>query len=502
MMTIDINKRKILLLILLAVSFFLFPFQQSKAQENQDTPIRAAESIRVGKNIIFRVNQGFFPETTKFQRIRWEFGDGITSAKEEDVHIYSKPGRFTVKLHLEFSPEGATGVEIQEFTRSLFVYERAAFLITGTPSRDGRLQALVRTAEEQNVYLSLVFAEEGARIKEGVLRDIDEKLQELEESETVLLWADRVELLTLLSNLSDRVDFEDKQIAIITEGNIRFQENILAGVFRVINPKRIIITRREAMDEFFTTPKNQDVLQVITERGYDFSVLDAAKVNQVTIFNIGSIWIHYFREKGVEDSVLLLVLVLPVIVTLVTFLRLMIGLSPAGSRLPILFTYSFLILGWQITLIALPLLAGVSYVFRLYFFQSHLMYAAKVGVLTSVLGVALLLIISGMLALGIGDFDFTSILFLVIVSMMVDRMAGVEGEKNLLSLIQVLLETIGIAFLGFLLISSESVKILLLSHPEVLLLFILANILMGRFTGLRLTEFFRFRELLKYSEEE
>jgi hypothetical protein len=177
------------------------------------------------------------------------------------------------------------------------------------------------------------------------------------------------------------------------------------------------------------------VASVIAARGYDYTILDAKKVNQVTIFNLGATWIHYFREKGVEDSVLLLVLVLPVIVTLVTFLRLVIGLSPVGSKLPILFTYSFLILGWQMTLIALPLLAGVSYVFRLYFFQSHLMYAAKVGVLTSVLGVALLLIISGMLALGIGDFDLTSILFLVIVSMMVDRVAGVEGEKNILSLI-------------------------------------------------------------------
>lgn len=496
------NKKRILLFVLLFFSFFSFSFHIAKAQEETDSPIRSADSVQIGKNIIFQVNDGVFSETVKIQRYRWEFGDGTTSAKEEDVHIYAKPGRFTVKLRLDLLPEGERTTASQEFSKSIFVYERAFFLITSTPIDDGRLQALGRTAEEQNIYLSLVFAEAGARIKEGVSREIDEKLLELEESDTVLLWADQVELLTLLSGLSDRVDFRDKQIAVITEGNIRFQENILAGVFRVISPQRIIITRREAMDEFFTTPRGQDVLQVIAGRGYDFSVLDAKKVSQVTIFNIGSTWIHYFREKGVEDSVLLLVLILPVIVTLVTFLRLMIGLSPAGSRLPILFTYSFLILGWQITLIALPLLAGVSYVFRLFFFQSHLMYAAKIGVLTSVLGVALLLIISGMLAFSIGEFDLTSILFLVIVSLMVDRMAGVEGEKNILSLLQVLIETIGIAFLGFLLISSESLKILLLSHPEVLLIFILANILMGRFTGLRLTEFFRFRELLKYSEEE
>ncbi len=43
---------------------------------------------------------------------------------------------------------------------------------------------------------------------------------------------------------------------------------------------------------------------------------------------------------------------------------------------------------------------------------------------------------------------------------------------------------------------------LMLAHPEIIFLFIAGDVLLAKFTGLRLTEYVRFRELLQKEEEE
>jgi hypothetical protein len=42
----------------------------------------------------------------------------------------------------------------------------------------------------------------------------------------------------------------------------------------------------------------------------------------------------------------------------------------------------------------------------------------------------------------------------------------------------------------------------MLGHPELIFVFLLINIILGRWTGLRLFEYIRFREVLKHAKEE
>jgi len=169
--------------------------------------------------------------------------------------------------------------------------------------------------------------------------------------------------------------------------------------------------------------------------------------------------------------------------------------------MPIIFSYTFLVLGVKVGVLSIVLLALISYIFRRLLFRSHLLYTAKVGVLTSILGVALLFLIGGVTYLDWGVFDFTNVLMLILLATMIDRVASVEGEKGWWSVLRVFIETLGIAVASFGVVSWDSLQVLILSHPEILILFVVANIFMGRFTGLRLMEYFRFREVLRYSEE-
>lgn len=492
-------------MLLVFVFFFHSPgvmAQQVEEEQKVFQPmIQSDSSVEVGKNIIFRSNVTSLPAGSSVRGYLWEFGNGQFSSQEEVAHIFQQPGSYNVKLKVTWLPEQGRAPEVAELTKEIFVYERALFLITDLALSNERVHSLRQRAEDQGVYLHLIQAETNFRLNANLVKILEQSLQEIQASPTLIVWSDSTELLSLLNTFSGRINLSGKEIVLLSEGNIGLLRNILLGTYQILQPERIIITRREALDEFFTT-KDGDVLEVIRNRGYDFDVIDASIAGEFNLFSLPSYGMSYLQEKGMEDSVILLVLFLPVVVTVVTFLRLVIGLSTVGARLPIVFTYTFLVLGWWWGAFVVVVLAFISSFFRFFLFRSHLLYTAKVGILTSFLGLVLLLLLGGMLYFNGAHFDFSSVLIMVILAAMIDRVGGVEGERGWWSLIRIFIESLFISSLAFLLISWEWLQVLLLAHPEVIILFILANVFMGRFTGLRLIEYFRFREVLKYTEEE
>jgi len=492
--------------IFLFFALFFFLGVNSASSQEEIPPlfqpqIVSESSVEVGKNIIFKPDTSSLPEGAVIRSYLWEFGNGQFSSQEEVAHVFKTPGSYNVRLKISWLPEGVNVQESSEFTKEVFVFERAIFLLTDLTKSPERIEALRQSAQDQGVYLHMIQADAGLRSTNEIVKRIEQELQGIIESQSVVVWSDQVEFFSLLNHFSDRLAFQEKDLVVISDGNISLLKNILNATYSVLQPKRIIITRREALDEFFTT-KDQDVLEVIRNRGYDYDVIDATSYQSIDLFSVGSYAMGYLKQQGVEDSVLLLILFLPVIVTLVTFLRLVIGLSTVGARLPIIFTYSFLVLGWWWGGAIIVILALISYIFRLYFFKSHLLYTAKVGILTSILGLVLLFLLGAVLYFDGMQFDFSSALMIVILASMIDRVGGAEGERGIWSLFVVFLETLLISSVCFFFISWEWLQILLLSHPEVIILFIGANVFMGRFTGLRLMEYFRFREVLKYTEEE
>lgn len=463
--------------------------------------IVSESSVGLEKNIIFKADVSSLPEGASVRSYLWEFGNGQFSSQEEVAHIFKAPGSYNVRLKVSWLPQGGTIMENAEFTKEVFVFERSLFLLTDLSRSRERIDSLRQSAQDQGVYLHLVQADADLRFTGQILKKIEQDLPAINDSEAVMIWSDQVEFFSLLNTFSGRISLQGKDFVVISDGNLSLLRNILNGTFRVLQPERILLTRREAVDEFFTT-KEQDVLEVIRNRGYDYDLIDASTYEEVDIFSLGSYAIGYLQGKGVEDSVILLILFLPVVVTFVTFLRLVIGLSTVGGRLPVIFTYAFLVLGWYWGAAVVVVLALISYIFRRYFFKSHLLYTAKVGILTSFLGLVLLFLLGVVFYFDGARVDFSSALMLVMLASMIDRVGGVEGERGPFSLFMVFGETLLISSICFLFISWEWLQVLLLSHPEVMVLFLVANVFMGRFTGLRLMEYFRFREVLKYTEEE
>jgi len=288
--------------------------------------IRADDSVEVGKNIIFRSDSGSLPPEGRISSYLWDFGDGQFSSKEEVVHIFRSPGRYNVTLVVDWVPPGA-GQLTAEFVKEVFVFERSIFLVTDLQQTVERLDALKRRAEDQNVYLKDIRAAVNIRLRGQFLQLIEEQLVSIAGSDTIIIWSDQVELLSVFNSFAQRIDFRQKDVVLITDGNIGLVKNILMGVYSILQPRRVVITRREAIDEFFTVPPDRDVVSLIRERGYDLEVIDQQSQQEFNLFALPSYGISYLQEQGVADSVILAVLFLAVVVTMVTFMRLVVGFS-------------------------------------------------------------------------------------------------------------------------------------------------------------------------------
>src|SRR4029078_9684244 len=89
-----------------------------------------------------------------------------------------------------------------------------------------------------------------------------------------------------------------------------------------------------------------------------------------------------------------------------------------------------------------------------------------------------------------------ALLPLIIVTHMIERFWTVEAEDSLGTAFKILLGTVTVATVVSLAVSPNVVPTTLFRYPETLGLVLAGQFLIGRYTGYRLTELFRFRDVL------
>jgi hypothetical protein len=95
-----------------------------------------------------------------------------------------------------------------------------------------------------------------------------------------------------------------------------------------------------------------------------------------------------------------------------------------------------------------------------------------------------------------------SILPLVIMIMLTEKFLSVHFEFNTKDAWRITLETFFLSVLAYVIVSWDALRLLILAYPEFILLTIPFNILLGRWSGLRLLEYFRFYKVIHKEMEE
>ncbi|MFO0881411.1 MAG: 7TM domain-containing protein [Gemmataceae bacterium] len=190
-------------------------------------------------------------------------------------------------------------------------------------------------------------------------------------------------------------------------------------------------------------------------------------------------------------------LLMPVAALIVCFFRNIIGLHSFGTFSPALIGLAFHDLNsWPGLFVFISILL-VGWLMRRILDRYHLLQVPRIAVMLTLIMSVLIAMIVLSNQYGATTTRYISLFPIVILTGMVERFWTVETEDSTLASFKTLLQTMVMALTIALLLSRPMVVRHLFCYPETLGLVMAGQLLIGRYTGYRLMELFRFRDFLQ-----
>jgi uncharacterized membrane protein YjgN (DUF898 family) len=210
---------------------------------------------------------------------------------------------------------------------------------------------------------------------------------------------------------------------------------------------------------------------------------------------------QYMINQGVPQETVVLLLMLPIVATIIAFARQIIGIKGFGIYTPLIISFAFLATGLKYGLALFMTILLVGTLIRLLVKRFHLLYLPRMAiVLTSVALAILLLFLEGAYS-GRKGLVAASIFAILIMVTLVEKFVAAQIERGARKAIILTSETLFLSIICYWIASWLWLQDLVLFYPLWIILgSIVINIFLGKWTGLRLSEYWRFREIIKNVE--
>lgn len=206
---------------------------------------------------------------------------------------------------------------------------------------------------------------------------------------------------------------------------------------------------------------------------------------------------QYFVSRGVPIDTVVLLLIFPIVVTLIAFFRQVIGIKAFGIYTPSIVTFAFLAtkIKYGVAIFIVVILVGMlmRYVLK----SLRILYLPRVAITLSIVAFSILLLLSfggSMHRTGLAAVSIFPILIMITI---VEKFVATQIEKGNKTALILAGETLIISVFGYFIASWPVLIKALVDYPWLVLITIPINILLGKWDGLRLTEYIRFRKVLK-----
>lgn len=222
------------------------------------------------------------------------------------------------------------------------------------------------------------------------------------------------------------------------------------------------------------------------------TVFNERPIETVTPWNFIAYLIQSAAASGLPSETIALVLLMPVLATLIAFVRAIIGLPSLDMLVVIAFAIALLASSLVVGSILLAVIILASMFARIVLRHARLIQMPKTALTMMIVVFILLLSMTAMAQWNLMSFTEISIVPILLLVMLSERISRLQFELAFKKTLRIVVVTLALGVAGYLLFISEDVRSFVLIYPEFVLLVIPLNILMGRYFGLQLTEYFRF----------
>lgn len=477
-----------------------------------DLPVQAVingpTDVAVGRTIILDASASRTGDGV-VESYEWtvEGQSPIISQTVEAVYTPEETGILSFRLELTIVLPNGQRVSSEALYR-VVAYERKIVLIADPGVERERLTTHVETAEEEGIFLLVIQPEAGTTpldAEEAFVTLLTGHGTSLQGADATVIWTDGVRGLQALMRTAQAdpdvaESVRQQTIVMVSDGSLQTLARTARGPYSVLQPQAVVLTRREALNALLTTPTLEEFFAEIARRDIDQQRIDASSAG-LRPWNALSTLVNAMLVRGVPSQTVILLLVLPVIATILAFLKQVIGITTFGLYTPSIIALSFLALGWQMGVLFLLVILAAGYASRRLMHGWRILYIPKVAIILTMVSIALLVLMSVGAVIGL-SFTRETIFLLLIMSTLSESFLNLQSEQGFTSALLAVGETVLAALLCVFLVQWGPFQSMLLAYPELLVLTVLVNIMLGRWTGLRLVEYFRFRDVFRHLQEE
>ena len=418
---------------------------------------------------------------------------------------FEKTGKKEISLSV-FSNETGEKRFILSSQIDAFVYDVSVPFIFSDKIEQQKIDDFIEVAGQSWVYMHNMWV---YKEKELLDTDFSEILSQYKwyssaPSDYIWIWWEKEFIFSVLSKINTLNIPADRKLNIVAIS--WFNTNILKNYLNnfVSNKNSIwnvVIMNDSVKFQIVKNPASTSMLESELENNwYDFLKIEPG--NDVSEVMFVSKFINNLSNKGFSTSDIYILILLPFLFTLVSFFKHFIWISPMGLIITVLFSVLFFKVWALASTVVMASLLFINLWISKLISKQTLLYTPKISFIIVINIVIFTAIMNLLFKYSILDVNLSDTIYIILFIIVSERLINVIVSKEFREYKNNLTNTFIIAIFAYMIFSIAFVKVFILAYPEIIILLAPANFIMWRFTWLRITEYLRFKEVIKSIEEE
>ncbi len=245
--------------------------------------------------------------------------------------------------------------------------------------------------------------------------------------------------------------------------------------------------------------KKSDITEPTAEvKGKLERYLMEQKLEPLSWHNFLQYFIRQIIKDGVPANTIVLVLLLPVVAALIASARHLIGLRGFGIFTPAMVAIAFLATGIVAGLLLFATILFMGSLARVILKRLRLQYLPRMALLLWFISLGVLGILAASPFIAQPNLTTVTIFPILLMILLAENFIELQAGGNMREAIKITTETLLIALICYLVMSLEELQKFVLLKPELTVFGVAVyNLFIGKYVGLRLMEYWRFRQIIK-----
>ncbi len=245
--------------------------------------------------------------------------------------------------------------------------------------------------------------------------------------------------------------------------------------------------------------KKSDITQPTKPKNKLERALFTHPISKPNWYNFLTYIVQRSVKHGVPVNTLVLILLLPLAASIIAILRHIVGLKGLGIFTPTVLSVAFLSTGVEVGLIIFFTIVITLTLVRLILKKLHfrIQYLPRMALIMVFISLSMIFLFYLLVRYTTMNVYTLSIFPIIIMILLAESFMEIQIGRSLREAIYLTLQTLLIALLVYWVLTSDWVQTMMIMHIEAsTLLIILLDIFVGKYVGLRILEYWRFRRLV------